>query len=117
MPMSTSEAPGIVTVYPQNNIFFVKGFTSSGKKKQGGFLGTIYKNDGHLARLNEIPRYAKLSNELNNANIVNVDLYVLFLNDEKSYQGRGAKLTVKTNLHLAANEHYKGVKKKHLYFI
>ncbi|SHF75143.1 hypothetical protein SAMN05444274_108116 [Mariniphaga anaerophila] len=110
MEMSLAEAPGVVTVYPQNTVFFVKGFTSGGQKKQGGFLGSIDRvtGDAHNARADEIRTYPKLSAELDDATIVNVDLYVLFLNDEKAYQGNGAKVTATTNLCLSANEHITG---------
>ena len=108
MEMSLSEAPGLVTVYPQNHVFFVKGFTKSGQKKQGGFFGAVSRLQGsnNMDRFQQVQAYSKLSSELNDANIVDVDLYVLFLNDEKAYQGRGAKITVSTNLHLPAIENY-----------
>lgn len=105
--MSLAEAPGIITVYPENTVFFVKGYTSVGKKKQGGFLGSVSRITGASGineRDNEILRYPRLSDDLNGANIVDVNLYVLFLNDEKSYQGRGAKIQVKTDLRLSAND-------------
>lgn len=107
--MSLAEAPGVITVYPENTVFFVKGYTGSGMKKQGGFLGSISRikgNSGIDQRDNEIRRYPKLSNDLNGANIIDVDLYVLFLNDEKAYQGRGAKIRVTTNLRLSANDSF-----------
>jgi hypothetical protein len=107
--MSLAEAPGVITVYPENTVFFVKGYTASGQKKQGGFFGSVNRfqgNSGMDQRETEIRRYPKLSNDLNGANIVDVDLYILFLNDEKSYQGRGAKIKVKTNLRLSANDSF-----------
>lgn len=105
--MSLAEAPGIVTVYPENVVFFVKGYTNSGKKKQGGFFGAVSRTvDGSSGnqRDQEVRRYPKLSKDLNGANVVDVNLYILFLNDEKSYQGRGAKIRVKTDLRLSAND-------------
>jgi len=109
LEMSLSEAPGLVTVYPENRVFFVKGFTKSGEKKQGGFFGAVNRVQGGNAiaeRTHEVMSYSKLSSELNDANVVNVDLCVLFLNDEKAYQGRGAKISVSTNMHLPAIENY-----------
>ncbi len=105
--MSLAEAPGIVTVYPKNTVFYVKGFTKDGKKKQGGFFGAVSRVQGMQGaneRDEELRRYPRLSKDLNGANVVDVNLYVLFLNDEKSYQGRGAKIKVKTDLRLSAND-------------
>jgi hypothetical protein len=99
MEMSLSEAPGVVTVYPSNTTFFVKGFNKTGKIKRGGMLSFI----GATNRLDEVGSYPKLSEDLNDATIVNADLYVLFLNVKKPYQGDGAKLTANTNLRLSAN--------------
>ncbi|MDP5077234.1 MAG: hypothetical protein NWQ19_04025, partial [Nonlabens sp.] len=112
--MSLAEAPGIITVYPENTVFFVKGYTGSGKKKQGGFFGNVARARGMSGmelRDFEIRRYPRLSNDLNGANIVDVDLYVLFLNDEKSYQGRGAKIKVKTDLRLSADDTFMSTSK------
>lgn len=110
MKMSLSEAPGMVTVYPSNTIFFVKGFTKNGQKKQGGTGGVLNRamnDDGRNSIVNEISTYTKLSAELNDATIVNADMYVLFLDVQKPYQGNGAKITANTNLRLAAYEHIK----------
>lgn len=110
MGMSEMQVPGMVTVYPQNAVFFVKGFTKDGQKKQGGWVGSINRSmndDGRNSIVNEIGLYPKLSSELNNATIVNADLYVLFLDVKKPYQGNGAKITANTNLRIAAYEHIK----------
>lgn len=110
MEMSLSEVPGMITVYPKNTVFFVKGFTNDGKKKQGGFLGSINRlknDDGRNSITSEIRTYSKLSSELNDATIINADVYVLFLDVKKPYQGRGAKITANTNLRIAAYEHVK----------
>ncbi|HAD97724.1 MAG TPA: hypothetical protein DCG19_09985 [Cryomorphaceae bacterium] len=101
MEMSLSEAPGIVTVYPSNAVFFVKGFDNSGKIKREGMLSFMGTTD----RSDEIASYPRLSQELNDAAIVNVDLYVLFLDVKKPYQGNGAKITANTNLRMAAYDH------------
>jgi|SRR5690554_5339469 len=108
MEMSLSEAPGIVTVYPQNTSFFVKGFTNDGRKKQGGFFGNVDRamnSDGRYTIEKEIRTYPKLSAEMDDAIIINADMYVLFLDVKKPYQGKGAKILANTNLRLAAFEH------------
>lgn len=110
--MSLSEAPGLVTVYPSNNTFYVKGYTKDGKKKQGGFFSKVNSikgnggNNENLVRMEELKKYTSLSKDLNDANIVDVNLYVLFLNDDKAYQGSGAKIRVKTYLRISANDYY-----------
>ncbi|MEZ5107030.1 MAG: hypothetical protein R2757_21170 [Draconibacterium sp.] len=98
MEMSLSEAPGVITVYPSNTTFFVKGFSNSGKIKRAGMFSVI----GLADRLDEVASYPKLSRDLNDATIVNADMYVLFLDVKKPYQGNGAKLTANTNLRLSA---------------
>ena len=110
MEMSLSEAPGLITVYPTNAIFFVKGFTKDGQKVQGGvggFLNRAMNDDGRNSIEDEISTYTKLSSELNDATIVNADMYVLFLDVKKPYQGNGAKITANTNLRLVSREHIK----------
>lgn len=99
MEMSLSEAPGVLTVYPSKTTFFVKGFDSSGKIKREGMLSVVGLTD----RADEVASYTKLSQELQNATIVNADMYVLFLDIKKPYQGNGANLTANTNLRLTAN--------------
>ncbi len=98
MEMSLSEAPGVITVYPSNTTFFVKGFNNSGKIKRAGMFSVI----GLADRFAEVSSYSKLSRDLNDATIVNADMYVLFLDVKKPYQGNGAKLTANTNLRLSA---------------
>lgn len=110
MEMSLSEAPGLVTVYPQSRPFFIKGFAKDGQKKQGGFFGEVNRvmnDDGRYTIESEIATYPKLSAELNDAIIVNADMYVLFLDVKKPYQGKGAKILANTNLRLASFEHVK----------
>lgn len=96
MGMSLSEAPGVLTVYPSNTPFFVKGFDKSGKIKREGMFSVI----GLADRDDEISSYPKLSQELNDATIINADMYILFLDINKPYQGNGANLTANTNLRL-----------------
>ncbi|MCB9201862.1 MAG: hypothetical protein H6604_02275 [Flavobacteriales bacterium] len=109
MEPSLAEGPGLLTVYPQGQPFFIEGFYNSGEKKQGGLLGKISKIGGEdVNRLKAIASYNKLSSQLNDAAIINVDLYVMFLEVEKSYQGGGAKIVANTNYRLSAYEHLKG---------
>lgn len=98
MEMSLSEAPGVITAYPSNTVFFVKGFDKSGKIKRQGMLSFV----GLADRADEVASYTKLSDELNDATIINADLYVSFLDVKKPYQGNGAKITANTNLRLEA---------------
>lgn len=108
MEMSVSEAPGVLTVYPSNTPFYVKGFSKDGQKIQGGvsgFLNRAMNEDGRNSIVDEISTYTKLSNELNDATIVHADMYVLYLDIEKPYQGDGAKIIANTDLRLVANEH------------
>ncbi|MDN4166206.1 hypothetical protein QWY31_11885 [Cytophagales bacterium LB-30] len=108
MEMSLLEAPGMLTVYPTDAVFYVKGFTKDGKKIQGGISATLNRamnDDGRNSIVDEISKYPKLSDELDNATIVNADLYVLFLDVKKPYQGNGARIIANTNLRLASYEH------------
>ncbi|MCM5529113.1 hypothetical protein [Parasegetibacter sp. NRK P23] len=98
MEMSLSEAPGMVTVYPSNTTFFVKGFSKNGQKKRQGMFSFI----GLADRADEVASYPKLSQELNDAIIVNADLFVLFLDIKKPYQGDGARLIANTDLRLSS---------------
>lgn len=112
LEMSLSEAPGMLTVYPSNTVFFVKGFTKDGKRKQGGasgFLNRAMNDDGRNTIVDEVSSYTKLSSELNDATIVNADMYVLFLDVKKPYQGSGAKIIANTDLRLVASEFVKSV--------
>ncbi len=110
MEMSLLEAPGMLTVYPQNTTFFVKGFTKDGQRKQGGVsaaLNRAMNDDGRNSIVDEISTYPKLSAELNDATIINADMYILFLDVKKPYQGNGARITANTDLRMAAYEHIK----------
>jgi hypothetical protein len=108
--MRLSQAPGMVTVYPTNTIFYFKGFTKSGQKKQGGISGGLNRlsnDDGRNSITKEIAKYPKLSAELDNATIINADMYILFIDVKKPYQGSGAKITANTKLRMASYEHIK----------
>lgn len=77
--IASGSMPGGVTVHPRNVPFY--------SKSEGLFQS-----------------YAKLSSELNDANIIRVDLHVLFLDTQASNKGFGAKVSAETNLCLAAYE-------------
>ncbi len=90
--ISMAELPGTVTAIPTDYEFFVKGFNKDGKAKKGGFLG------------NPAMKYPKISKDLDDAIVGNVDMTILFVRDQQTFQGNGAKLKVKTDLRLVAND-------------
>lgn len=90
--VSMAEIPGVMTATPAGFEYFVKGVDKKGKSKKGGFLG------------NESFLFPRLSRDLGDAIIGNVDIAVLFVTDKNAFQGNGAKLKVKTNLRLAGQE-------------
>ncbi len=104
LEMSSAEAAGFLTVYPTEAVFYVKGFDKSGKKKGGVGLGGFQWKS-------EVERFNTISSQLDDAAIIDVNLYVLFMKGEGTngkFAGR-SRLTAKTNLMLAANE---GVKSR-----
>ena len=90
--ISVAEIPGVLTCTPSGFDYYVKGLDKDGKEKKGGFLG------------NEAMKFPRLSKELNDAVIGNVDITVLFVSDKEAFQGNGAKLKIKTNLRLVDSE-------------
>ena len=90
--ISMAEIPGVMTSTPTNFEYFVKGLDKNGKAKKAGFLG------------NEAAMYAGLSKDLGDAIIGNVDITVLFVQNQNAFQGSGAKIKVKTNLRLVASD-------------
>lgn len=90
--ITAAELPGTMSVIPTGYEYLVKGFTKDGKSKKGGFLG------------NAAMKYPKISKDLGDAIVSNVDLTVLFVRDKEAFQGNGAKLKVKTDLRLVAND-------------
>jgi len=90
--ITRAEIPGVLTSSPTGFEFFVKGFDKDGKSKKGGFLG------------NETSLFPKLSKELGDAIIGNVDITILFIQDQEAFKGNGAKIKVKTNLRLISTE-------------
>lgn len=90
--VSLAQFPGVMSSTPTGYEYFVKKVDKSGKTKSGGFLG------------NPMMLYPKLSKELGDAIIADVNLYVMFVEDKNAFQGGGASLKVKTNLRLAGPE-------------
>jgi hypothetical protein len=90
--VSAAQFPGTLSNAPTGYEYFVKKVDKSGKAKSGGFLGTA-------ASL-----YPKLSSELDDAIIAEVNMYVLFVEGQNAFQGNGANIKVKTNLRLSGAE-------------
>ncbi len=90
--ISVAEIPGVMSSSPTGFEYFVKGFDKDGKSKKGGFLG------------NQASMFPRLSNDLGDAIVGNVDITVLFIQDQGSFQGNGAKIKVKTNLRIVDTE-------------
>ena len=90
--VSLAQFPGTMTTAPTGYEHFVKKVDKSGKTKSGGFLG----NAGFL--------YPKLSKELGDAIIADVNIYVMFVEDKNAFQGGGANIKIKTNLRIADSE-------------
>lgn len=90
--VSVAEIPGCISTSPTGYEFLIKGVNKKGKTKKGGLLG------------NEEFIYPKLSKELNDAIISNVNITVLFVKDGQSFQGNGAKVKIKTDLRIVAND-------------
>ena len=82
-----SGSPGVLTCVPKNYSFFYKKETKSGKKKKG-FMGGQF-----------VPQ--KLSKDLDNAVVVDVNLYVMFSeNGDNWLRGKGAQVKLFTNYRL-----------------
>lgn len=90
--LSLAQLPGTLTTQPAGFDFFVKSVDKSGKTNAGGFFG------------NDLGQHASLSKQLNDAIIADVELYVLFVEDQNAFQGDGANVKIKTNLRLADQE-------------
>ncbi|RCH55437.1 hypothetical protein DJ568_05960 [Mucilaginibacter hurinus] len=90
--LNYAQFPGTVTTVPTGYEHYVKKVDESGKTKSGGFLG----NAGML--------YPKLSKQLDNAIIADVNIYVMFVEDKNTFQGDGAKVKITTNLRIADQE-------------
>ncbi|MGE6218776.1 hypothetical protein ACQKCH_03030 [Nubsella zeaxanthinifaciens] len=90
--VSLAQFPGTMTTAPTGYEWYVKKVKDDGKTKSGGFLG----NASFL--------YPKLSKDLNDAIIADVNIYVMFVEDKNAFQGGGASIKIKTNLRIADNE-------------
>jgi len=90
--VSLAQIPGVMTSTPTGFEYFIKGTKKDGKEKTGGFLG------------NQAMMFPKLSKELDDAIIGNVDITVLFIQDGNGFTGSGAKVKVKTSLRVIATE-------------
>lgn len=90
--VSLAQLPGTMTSSPTGYEWYVKRVKGDGKTKSGGFLGQV----SFL--------YPKLSKDLDNAIIADVNIYVLFVEDKNAFQGNGANVKIKTNLRIADAE-------------
>jgi hypothetical protein len=90
--VSLAQYPGMLTTAPTGYEYFVKKVDKSGKAKSGGFLN------------NPAMLYPKLSKDLDDAIIAEVNMYVLFVEDKNAFKGNGANIKIATNLRLAASE-------------
>lgn len=90
--INQAQFPGTLASSPTGMEYFVKKVGKDGKEKSGGFLG------------NPAFVHAKLSKDLDDAIIADVDLFVLFVQDKDAWSIGGANIKVKTNLRLAAQE-------------
>ncbi|WP_460686643.1 hypothetical protein [Niabella aquatica] len=90
--INEAQFPGTLATTPTGFEYYVKNISASGKEKSGGFLGNT----------NTI--YGKLSNQLNDAIIADVDLFILFVKDKDALDLAGANIKVKTSLRLADTE-------------
>lgn len=89
--VEVSEMPGMITAYPENYTFYYEEKTKAGK-----FFGDKF------AAMDKTPQ--TLSKEMDDAIVVDVDLYVFFMKDLYAFQGNAANIKIKTQLSLVANE-------------
>jgi hypothetical protein len=90
--VAESGMPGVMTAVPEGYTFFYKKEDSKGKKKKGTFGGAF------------VPQ--KLSNELDDAVIADVDLFFMYSEDGDDWlRGNGAQVKMFTNFRLI-NTHY-----------
>ena len=90
--INEAQFPGTLATTPAGFEYYVKNISKAGKEKSGGFLN------------NPSTIYGKLSSQLNDAIIADVDLFVLFIEDKNAMDLAGANIKVKTSLRLAATE-------------
>lgn len=89
--VEVSEMPGMIAAYPKDYTFYYEEKTKAGK-----FFGDKF------AALDKTAQ--KLSKEMDDAIIVDVDLYVFFMKDLYAIQGNAANIKIKTQLSLVSNE-------------
>lgn len=91
--VSLSQIPGCMASAPTGYEYFIKRINKDGRAKSGGFLN------------NPAMLYPKLSSELDDAVIADVNLYVLFASPGGGFiKGPGASVKITTNLRLADTE-------------
>ncbi|MCH5715386.1 hypothetical protein [Niabella hibiscisoli] len=73
--INEAQFPGMLASSPAGYEYFVKKVEKSGKEKTGGFLN------------NPAFVHAKLSKDLNDATIADIDLFVLFVQDKDAWGG------------------------------
>lgn len=89
--VEVSAMPGMITAYPKDFTFYYEE-----KSKVGKFFGEKF------SALDKTPQ--NLSKEMDDAIVVDVDLYVFFMKDLYAFQGNAANIKIKTQLSLVANE-------------
>lgn len=90
-PFIQESMPGMLQSVPSGYSFFYEE-----KSAVGSFLGEKFQG------LSKIPQ--KVSKDLNDAVVVDVNLYVFFMKDTYAFQGGAANIKIKTALSLVANE-------------
>lgn len=90
--VSLAQFPGTMTSSPTGFEWYVKKVNKDGKTKSGGFMGS------------ESFLYPRLSKDLGDAIIADIDIYVLFVEDKNAFQGNGANVKIQTNLRIADAE-------------
>ncbi|WP_419212562.1 hypothetical protein ACNR9Q_00185 [Maribacter sp. X9] len=86
-----SAMPGMIIAYPEGYSFYYEE-----KSKVGKFFGEKF------SAMDKTPQ--NLSKDLDDAIVVDVDLYVFFMKDLYAFQGNTANIKIKTRLSLVSNE-------------
>lgn len=102
--LNEAQFPGTLASTPTGMEYYVKSVNKDGKEKSGGLFGNA--NFVH----------AKLSKDLDDAIIADIDLFVMFVEDKNSWDGAGANIKVKTNMRLAGAEVIESTKKAFIKF-
>ena len=90
--VNLAQLPGTMTSSPSGYQWYVKKVKSDGKTKSGGFMG----QSSFL--------YPKLSKELGDAIVADIDIYVMFVENKSAFQGSGANVKITTSLRIADAE-------------